>query len=219
MLRALLLGLTGAALGPWIPECVPAARESPSGGVVFYLVRERWHTGILLPTTFARRCIPEAAHLPEAAWVDFGWGEADFYQTPGFDLRLALKAILRHNASVMRLAAVPAELHRFYGHDSWLLPLCVDSARAYRLCSFLQQSLQRDSTGRALLSSVQANGWVRFYRARDTYWGLHTCNTWVARALQAAGFPIPWRGVVLAEQLFALLQRYRCPNLSPQPTP
>jgi uncharacterized protein (TIGR02117 family) len=183
-----------------------------TGQVQLYLVRERWHTGIVLPRSLAERCIPEAASLPPAPWVDIGWGEADFYQTPGFDLRLAAKAILWRNESVVRLAAVPPELHRFYGAESWLLPLCLDSAQFERLCHFLWHSLRRDSLGNALLSSLQASGWVRFYRAHGTYWGLQTCNTWVAQALSAAGLPLVWHGIVLAEQLFARVSCFRCPH-------
>lgn len=207
-----LSGIAGAAFlyaigSAWTGEQdLPEQRE-----VLFYLVRERWHTGIVLPRNVAERCFPEARHLPPSAWVDIGWGEADFYQTPGFDLRLALKAIFRHNRSVLRLAAVPADLQRFYG-EGWLLPLCLDSLALERLCLFLFHSVPRDSSGGAFLSSIHAGGWVRFYHARGTYWGLQTCNTWVARALRSAGLPLPWHGLVLAEQLFALAQRYRCPT-------
>lgn len=209
MLRALAVGSVGL-ISLTAAECREPHTGTPSGKTLLYLVRERWHTGILLPRAVAERCLPEVRHLPFSPWVDIGWGEADFYQTPGFNVQLAVKAIVRHNRSVLRLAAVPADLQGFYS-DGWLLPLCLDSLALQRLCMFLFHSALRDSLGGALLSSVQASGWVRFYHARGTYWGLQTCNTWVAQALQSAGFCIPWQGVVLAEQLFAFAQRYRCP--------
>jgi uncharacterized protein (TIGR02117 family) len=207
-----VFGASGLLAAFLFTVAAPATEErrTTKGSVTIYLVRERWHTGIVVPFPLARRCIPEVEELPPSAWVDIGWGEADFYQTPGFDLRLALKAILRHNESVLRLAAVPSDLRRYYGRNSWLLPLCLDSLAAARLCAFLQQAVLRDSLGRAIPTSVHAGGWVRFYRARGTYWGLHTCNTWVARALHSAGFPIHWHGIVLAEQLFAIMHQHRC---------
>ncbi len=99
---------------------------------------------------------------------------------------------------------------RHYGADSWLLPLCLDASARDRLCAFLSGSFVRDTSGRAVLSSIQAGGWVRFYHARGAYWGLQTCNTWVAQALRSAGFAVPQHGIVLAEQLFAQVRRYRC---------
>ncbi len=204
----LYAGVTVAAL---LPILTPRDRGRPHAEeVILYLVRERWHTGILLPSELAARCIPEVAHLPPTPWVDIGWGEADFYQTPGFELGRALKAILRWNESVVRLAAVPADLQRYYGRTAWLLPLCLDSTAAERLCTFIRHTFRRDSAGKASLSSVQAGGWVHFYKARYTYWGLQTCNTWVARALNEAGIRLPWQGIVIAEQLFAAVQPYRC---------
>ncbi|MCS6966384.1 MAG: DUF2459 domain-containing protein [Candidatus Kapabacteria bacterium] len=197
---------------PLLAEFIDREKPAHERDVTIFLVREHWHTGIIVPYDLALRCIPEVAHLPSTAWIDFGWGEADFYQTPGFDLRLALEAILHWNESVLRVAAVPQDLRRYYGQDSWLLPLCLDSARLRRLCQFLQHTLVRDSSGQAILTSSQAGGWVRFYKARGTYWGLQTCNTWVAKALASTGLRIWWQGIVVAEQLFAVVRFYRCPR-------
>lgn len=216
-LWAPLLG--GVALVALFPMGLAREPKPPAAGVVtIYLVRERWHTGIVFPSDLAARCIPEVDHLPPTPWVDIGWGEADFYQHPEFELGLALKAILHWNASVVRLAAVPAHLERYYGPTSWLLPLCLDSTAAQRLCTFIGETFVRDTAGQAFLSSVQAGGWVRFYQARYTYWGLQTCNTWVARALNAAGIRLRWQGIVVAEQLFTAVQPYRCPSDRSQQT-
>ncbi|MCS7177481.1 MAG: DUF2459 domain-containing protein [Candidatus Kapabacteria bacterium] len=206
-----LLSVSVGVLSALLTAPLPAS-PTPAATTTIYLVRERWHTGIVIPRHVAIRCIPEVAHLPPTPWVDLGWGEAEFYQTPGFDLRLALEAIFLWNESVLRIAAVPQELRRYYGPESWLLPLCLDSAAIARLCSFLQHTLVRDSQGQAILTSSQADGWVRFYKAHGTYWGLQTCNTWVAKALAAAGLRIGWQGIVVAEQLFAAVQFYRCPQ-------
>ncbi len=208
----LLVGALIVAFFPFYSAFAPSVSSYPrkSGQLVIYLVRERWHTGLILPSELAQRCIPEVAQLPSTPWVDFGWGEADFYQTPGFHLRLALKAILRRNESVLRIAAVPSDLQRYYGHNSWIRPLCIDSVTAERLCTFLSHTIFRDSTGSAILTSAHAGGWIRFYKAQGTYWGLQTCNTWVAQALNFAGLRLRWQGIVVAEQLFAAISHYPC---------
>ena len=40
-----------------------------------------------------------------------------------------------------------------------------------------------------------------YYAARDTYYGLYTCNTWTADMLRAGDLPIPAAGVLFAGQV------------------
>jgi hypothetical protein len=53
-----------------------------------------------------------------------------------------------------------------------------------------------------------------FYRASVRYSATHTCNTWVAEALAAAGLPVRSKGVVFAGQLW---RRARRLGISPRP--
>jgi hypothetical protein len=46
-----------------------------------------------------------------------------------------------------------------------------------------------------------------FYAATGTYDLSHTCNTWTAEALRAAGAPVSAAGVVFAGQLLDQLGR------------
>jgi hypothetical protein len=46
-----------------------------------------------------------------------------------------------------------------------------------------------------------------FFAAAPKYSAVHTCNTWAAEALRAAGLPIHSRGVVFASQLWSQIRR------------
>jgi hypothetical protein len=48
-----------------------------------------------------------------------------------------------------------------------------------------------------------------FYASTGTYNPGHTCNTWTAEALQAAGLPVNAVGVVFAGQVLDQLQSIR----------
>jgi hypothetical protein len=46
-----------------------------------------------------------------------------------------------------------------------------------------------------------------YFLATPKYSGFHTCNTWAAQALRAAGFPIRAQGVLFAHQLWSQVRR------------
>jgi uncharacterized protein (TIGR02117 family) len=118
-----------------------------------------------------------------------GWGDKDFYQASEQTLRLALKAALQSTASVLHVVgfAVPPE---DYFAASEVLTVRLAPQGFAHLVTFIHQTYKRDEHGRAM---PLGPGWYehsRFYLAVGTYHLFNTCNTWVAKALRAAGAPM-----------------------------
>lgn len=138
-------------------------------------------------------------------WLEFGWGDADFYQKEGESLLLGLKALFLPTGSVMHV-------HGFNGSPAANFPkteivaLHLTDAGYARLLDFLRASFARDADGKARPLGAGLYGLSRFYAATGTYSLLNTCNTWSARALAAGGFPIDPADVGTVDQFMALVR-------------
>ena len=122
-------------------------------------------------------------------WLEFGWGDADFYQAKGEDILLGLKALLLPTGSVMHV-------HAFNGSPAANFPksevveLHLTEAGYMGLLAFLRGSFARDGAGKVKPLGPGLYGLSEFYEGTGTYSLFNTCNTWAARALAAGGFPI-----------------------------
>jgi len=122
-------------------------------------------------------------------WLEFGWGDADFYQARGEDLLLGFKALLWPTGAVMHV-------HGFNGSPasnfpkSEVIELHLTDAGYAGLLAFLRASFARDAAGKAKPLGPGLYGLSEFYAGTGTYSLFNTCNTWAARALAAGGFPI-----------------------------
>ncbi len=82
------------------------------------------------------------------------------------------------------------------GEDTIVLPLPPGGARA--LSEFLWRDLETDGGQKPRLVAPGQFPGSLFYAARSRYSLAHTCNTWAADALRAAGLPVRADGVVFS---------------------
>jgi uncharacterized protein (TIGR02117 family) len=133
--------------------------------------------------------VPESADFPEADYLELGWGDWDYYQADDPGLWLTLKAGLWPTTSVLHVVGVRGAISdRFGGFE--IVRLDVAPGGVAALATFIHRSFARD--GAAKVTPV-GPGWGRdslFYPARGTFHMFNTCNTWTARALEAAGYPM-----------------------------
>jgi uncharacterized protein (TIGR02117 family) len=174
-----------------------AARAAPAAPDcrTIYVVGHERHAGIIVD----RRDFDPvgSAETPEfltRGWLEFGWGDADFYQARGESVLLGLKALFVPTDSVVHV-------HAFSGAPpgnfpkSEVLELPLTGVGYARLLAFLGSSFKRDDAGRVARLGPGLYGLSYFYAGEGRYHAFRTCNTWAAEALAAGGFPIDPAGV------------------------
>lgn len=163
-----------------------------------------WHSGIVLARAdVPATAIPESADFPEARYLEFGWGDAVYYPAPRPHLGLALGAVFPGPA-VVHLVGLPDHPgHVFPG--ARVVRLTLPPSSFERLIAHLAATFERGGDPRARPSADGLYPFSRFYPATGRFHAFNTCNTWTARALQAAGLAIEPEGVQSAGELMARL--------------
>jgi hypothetical protein len=211
LLAPLLIGaLAGCATTPPAP-CVGAP---PSTDVV-YIVDHGWHTDIGVPASeLSGPAAAFRAIYPGVASLVFSYGKRTFLTAPVDDWSEYLLGPVPGPGAILvtGLNVMPDEA--YVSAPVVVLRLPIGGARA--LSDFLWRELRKDRAGRPLLIDPAPFPGGVFYAATDTYTLTHTCNTWAADALRAAGLPVDPAGVVVAGQVMARArQAALCPLAGP----
>jgi uncharacterized protein (TIGR02117 family) len=195
---------TGLAEAPPSPD-----RGEPSASI--YVIGQGWHVGLAVRRAdIPQGLVPESADFPAADYLELGWGERDYYQADDPGLWLTLKAGLWPTASVLHVVGIRGALiDRFGGFE--ILRLDVAHSGVAGLAAFIHKSFARDGAAKATPIGL---GWGRdslFYPAHGTFHMFNTCNTWTARALEAAGYPMGTLKPFTADQLMTKVRRFAPP--------
>lgn len=196
-----------ALCGCLAPVHTPWGNGDEAGPTVtIYLVDHGWHTGLVVPTdTIPAGWIPERRDFPDAAYLEFGWGDRDFYRAAGNRLWAALKAAFWPTGSVLHVAGLRQEPQDYF-MGKGILRLDVSETKFERLCRFLHYNIIRPNTGPAVAMGPGLYARGQFYRAKGAYFLTQNCNHWTALALRSAGLPIRPNPVLTAD---GLLQQAR----------
>ncbi len=210
MLRPMLRGLGVAGLAAWLAACGPGAvppapvDNGPADRVV-YVISNGWHTGLVLARAdVSPGLIPEAADFPDARYLEFGWGDREYYPSSRPTVGMALAAALTPSPAVIHLYGREAP-PRPSPPDFEVLAVPVTAAGLDRLVAYLDADFDRPVGGRAASVAPGLYRDSRFYPAHGRFYLFNTCNTWTARMLAAAGVRLPL-GVITADDL---MQRLR----------
>lgn len=182
----------------------PAGRAMADTHRVF-ISSNGWHTGIVVAIAdIPDERIPEAADFAGAAYLEFGWGDADFYPTPDPGIGMTLRATFPGPAvvHVAPLDAPPGEAFI----DVEEVALLLDADQFRRLVDYLHESFERDRKHRVWPSARGLYSFSMFYPATGRFHLFNTCNTWTARGLAAAGLDVRVAGVQRAEDLMLQLR-------------
>jgi uncharacterized protein (TIGR02117 family) len=178
----------------------PAAGAS---SVEIHVVSHGYHSGIVLDRVAMAEAAERAGHAALIAvaqrfenyrWLEFGWGDEEFYRNVpdavSLTFRLAIRALFwPGNASVVHavgLNSYPSDA--FPTSDVVRIPL---SSRGFALMlNDLDASFGR-GPGSASLEPLGPGlyGPSSFYRGAHSFHVFNVCNHWVARLLSAAGLP------------------------------
>ena len=176
----------------------PSADESAT---TLWIVDHGWHTSIVVRRADINRARwPELGDFSAATLVEVAWGDREFYMARSPTSGLAIKAAVATSGSVLHIVGLTAAVtDSFAGSEVVAIRLSRRGLDA--LADFVQAEYQRDRDGAPLRlgPSLYGSGW--FYAGRSRYHLFNTCNTWVARALGAAGLPVESAGVVTASDV------------------
>lgn len=187
LLVAMILCATGGAAQV---AKAPAAAAETQPTFTIYLLVDRWHAGIVLKQSdIPEGVLPERRNFAEAEYLEYGWGEWDFYQTVDFKPWQALKALFVPSRSVLHVVGFGGAVVT-HASNREVLEFRLDHESFGRLIAYIHGSFARPGPGTVAPLGPGLYGDSRFYPAQGQFHLFNTCNTWAARALRAAGYPM-----------------------------
>jgi len=169
------------------------------------VVSNGWHTAIVIPRAEVKATglLPEVDDFPDAAFLEFGWGDRVYYPAEEITLGMALKAALLATPAVMHVAGRASVPELTYA-DVEVLAMTQGGLR--RMVRAIAGEFVRPESGRAEPVSRGLYLDSHFYDAHGTFHLLNTCNTWTARMLRAGGVNLSPSGVITADDLMTRLR-------------
>jgi len=207
ILAFLLLGSLDQAAADW------ACAASETGCKSVYIVHGGWHAAIVLyAADISEVEVPEIVDFPQARFIEFSWGDKDYFPDPHAGLFTALKAAFWSSGSVLHLVGFIEDPTMFYpGADVIKMQF---APPAYdQLLNYLSTTFARPQPGLRASPRGGLYPYSRFYPATPRFALWKTCNTWVAEALAFAGFPITPGFVITAGQLSEQISKVNSPAI------
>ncbi|MCH6572946.1 MAG: DUF2459 domain-containing protein [Proteobacteria bacterium] len=193
--------------------CTASPREAPAPGEsapskTIYLVSHGWHAGIVLQRAeIADSVWPTPVDFPDAQYLEVGWGDMDYYQTPDPHQGLILKAALLPTASVLHIVGFSGPVPAYFPYSE-IIRIELSSAGFEHLSHTIAESFARDEAGNTTSLGPGLYGNSRFYLSRESYHLFNTCNVWVARALRTAGLPTTPAWAISVENLMSQARKF-----------
>jgi hypothetical protein len=186
-----------------------APREShdklAQAAATIYVVRRDWHIDVGFATDeLAPPLSALQQQFPGARYLLFGFGDRRYLESRNKRLPTLLAALWPGPGLILMTALTVSPARAFSDRQVIALPVSAVQLRAaqaavWATLSTSQDNVQSDGPGPyqgSLYLSVRAN-----------YSALHTCNTWAAEILRAAGLAVHSAGVIFAGQLWRQVQR------------
>ena len=209
-LTAAATSLLAAAL-PKLVSVSAAAKSLQDECHSIFVADHGWHTGlILLAQDFDPRVSLRTTYFDGKQWLEFGWGDAAFYQADEISFTLALRALLSPTDAVMHVYGFNGAPPRNFS-KSEVVRLRVATAGYQRMMAFIRDSFARDADQHVEPIKQGLYGRSHFFKALGSYSMFRTCNTWTAEALQAAGLDVDPGSAATSGELMSQLKNLQSP--------
>lgn len=185
--------LTGCSSPP--SPCSPSA-----GGDVIYVVEQGWHVEIGVPVNELDSNLQFLNNVFSGARVImFGYGKKTFMTAPPQTWSEYILGPIPGPAVIhaVGLSVTPVEA---YPVDSTIV-LALPPGGWHGLSDYLANDLIKNTAGKAMIITRSTDPDGLYYAAASEYNLFHTCNTWAADALHAAGLSISTDNVVFSGQV------------------
>jgi uncharacterized protein (TIGR02117 family) len=165
------------------------------------VVHDSWHAAIVLRRAdITHDSLPELVDFPDAEFIEFSWGDKDYFPNPDAGVFTGIKAAFWSSGSVLHLVGFSGNPKSFYRSEE-LVELRLTTNAHGRLLDYISRTFFRPPPRDRAEASAGLFTYSRFYPATHKFSLLKTCNTWVAEALKSAGLPISPGHVMTADSL------------------
>ena len=219
LLVILLCATCSACATGAIENDIPTETSDTSRTI--YLVSHGWHAGIVIKRSDISSSIwPEQGDFPGNKFLEVGWGDSDYYQTPDPHLGIILKAGLLPTPSVLHIVGFNAPVTSYFT-ASEIIEIGLSESGFNALCSYIASSYLKDQAGNSIALGSGLYGNSRFYRSHESYHLFNNCNAWSARALKRAGQPIDPSSIMTVDDLMSRVRSFgkviQSKPVSPEP--
>ena len=171
-------------------KCISSNEDENIGFKTIYVLKHRWHTGIIIKTDDVKKSMFAIANdFENTQYIEIGWGDKDFYMAEKETVCLVLKAVLLPTESVLHIAEINSHpLLSFKENEIIELKLSLDDFD--KLVKYLNNSfyLNDDNSNIRLGRGLYGNSY--FYLSNEKYHLFKTCNVWIAKGLINANVSI-----------------------------
>ena len=184
----LLMILSGCSSKPLIVN--NPKKFTGLGGNEVYVVSHGWHTGFVIPAPAIQEVVPELKRrFGDTPYIEFGWGDKEFYQAKEITSGLTLRAIFWSTESVVHSVAVPKDVESYFS-GSEIEKICLTNDELSSLIGFISNSFYKNTIGNVLAIKNGIYGDSQFYKGVGDYHLMNTCNQWTAKGLKSTGMNI-----------------------------
>ena len=194
-LWCLLLCSALSACGTVPSDCAP-----PAKGDVVYVVGQGWHAELGIPVVQLDKNMQYFKKVFHGARVImFGYGKRTFFTAQAHSLNEYILGPVPGPAVIHAVGLYVTPLEAYPPEDTVVLALPPGGSHA--LSQYIWNDFVKGANGKPAFVSRSSDPDGMFYDSVSEYNLFHTCNTWTAEALQAAGLPVSGDNVVFSGQV------------------
>ena len=191
----LFITIAAAACSSMEPTCPP-----PTTGDLVYVVGQDWHAEIGIPIEELDDDLLFYRDLfPGARVIMFGYGKKTFFTAPPETLSEYILGPFPGPAVIQAVGLRVTPMEAYPPENTITLMLTPEGRK--NLSAYIWGDLAKSPAGKPQIVAHSTSPDGLFYAALGKYNLLHTCNTWTADALHAAGLPVSGDSVIFSNQV------------------
>lgn len=203
----ILVLLQGCAATPPLQHAAVATNS----GATLIVVRRGWHIDVGFSTAQLQAPLAGLSEsFADSQYLLFGFGDKHYLVAKHKSFPQMLGALWPGEAMMLVTSLDVAPEQAFGGQeairDEEVARIPVSAAQAQAAQAFIWESFFQQGSVPGIYADGPYPG-SAFYLSAYPYSVFHTCNTWAAEVLQAAGLPVHTTGVMFAGQLWSQVRR------------
>lgn len=192
-----MLLLAGCAANDSCYEPATSAQSLHS----IYVVKRAWHTGVAVAAAdWPNRQWPVLADFPDSTYLEFGWGDARFYQAEQETFWLGVRAAFFSTSSAIHVIGFQQPTPQALQADE-VIEVRLSAEGLRQLTESIEQEFAQAEPVPAGVSLNVTPRPNEFYSARRRFFFPRMCNWWTAKRLNEAGCPVAAWSVISANRV------------------